>query len=440
MLSDIGMIVLLLLVNAFFAGSEIALLSVNTTKVRARAEEGDKRAILLKKTIEDPSRFLATIQIGITLASLFAGAYAASAFAGPIVTALMAAGIAIPRNVLEPLIMVLITMALAYFNLVLGELVPKRIAMRKADAIASVIVGIIRVISVAATPFVKLLSVSTNAILRLFGIDPHDNDEEVTEEEIRMMVDVGGNTGMIDEAEQAMINNVFEFDNKTVADIAVHRTDIVALDVNATKDEIVEVALRDRYSRIPVYEDNIDNIIGILHLKDFMNAVLLPAAGTLGRHMNAFDLRAVLRKPFFVPVSKTTDKLFEEMQKSKNHMAIIVDEYGGTEGLVTMEDLIEEIMGSIYDEYDEEDAPDITTVDANTFVLAGTADLDSVAKFFNVTMPVDEYETVSGFIIGQIGRIPADDEQIEITFEDLLFKVNQIEDRRIVSATVVQLA
>ena len=434
LLSDIGMIVLLLLVNAFFAGSEIALLSVNATKVRARAEDGDKRAILLKKMIEDPSRFLATIQIGITFAGLFAGAYAASAFAGPIVEELLEAGVPISQKVLEPVIMVALTMALAYFNLVLGELVPKRIAMRKADSIANVVVSVIRVFAVAATPFVKLLSVSTNAILRLFGIDPHDNDEEVTEEEIRMMVDVGGHTGMIDEAEQAMINNVFEFDNKTVADIAVHRTDIVALDVEATREEIIETVLRDRYSRIPVYEENIDNIIGILHLKDFMNAIMTPTASDAD-----WDLRAMLRKPFFVPVSKTTDKLFEEMQKSKNHMAIIVDEYGGTEGLVTMENLIEEIMGSIYDEYDEEETPDITTVDANTFILSGTADLDSVAKFFNVTMPLEDYETVSGFIIGQIGRIPADDEEIEVTFENLLFKVDRIEDRRIVSATVVQM-
>jgi len=435
LLSDIGMIILLLLVNAFFAGSEIALLSVNANKVRARAEEGNKKAILLKRVIEDPSKFLATIQIGITFAGLFAGAFAASVFSEPIVNWLVNLGVSVPRGVLLTATMVLITVLLSYFNLVFGELVPKRIAMRKADSIAYAIVSVIRAISVAATPFVKILSLSTNAILRLCKIDPHDNAEEVTEEEIRMMVDVSGNTGMIDETEKEMINNIFEFDNKTVDDIAVHRTDIVALSVTASKDEIIEVALRDRYSRIPVYEDSIDNIIGILHLKDFMNAVLLPENATAFE----IDLRALIRKPFFVPVSKTTDKLFEEMQKSKNHMAIIVDEYGGTEGLVTMEDLIEEIMGSIYDEYDEEDVPDIATVDANTFVVNGTADLETVAKFFNVALPVDEYDTIGGFIIGQIGRIPTDDEQPEIEFEGLLFKVTQIEDKRIVTTTVVQL-
>ena len=436
MLSDIGMIILLLLVNAFFAGSEIALLSVNANKVRARAEEGDKTAALLKKMIDDPSKFLATIQIGITFAGLFAGAYAASSFSEPLVDWFITIGVTLPRNVMLSITMVLITVLLSYFNLVFGELVPKRVAMRKADTFAYAIVSVIRFVSVAATPFVKVLSMSTNAILRLFGIDPNDNEEEITEEEIRMMVDVSKSTGMIDETERERIYNVFEFDNKTVDDIAVHRTDIVALSVDAPRAEILEVALRDKYSRIPVYEDSIDNIIGILHLKDFMNAVLLPESGAAAE----IDLRGIIRKPFFVPVSKTTDKLFEEMQKSKNHMAIIVDEYGGTEGLVTMEDLIEEIMGSIYDEYDEEDVPDITTVDANTFVLAGTADLDSVARFFKVSMPVDEYETVSGFIIGQIGRIPADDEQPEIEFEGLLFKVNQIEDKCIASCTVVQLA
>jgi len=441
LLSDIGIIILLLLVNAFFAGSEIALLSVNSNRIRALAEEGNKKAILLKKMIDDPSKFLATIQIGITFAGLFAGAYAADAFAAPIVQGLLKAGVAIPENILKSITMVLLTVILSYFSLVVGELVPKRVAMRKADAIASAIVSVIRVISVATTPFVKILSLSTNAVLRLFGIDPHDNEEEVTEEEIRMMVDVGGTTGSIDKSEKEMINNIFEFDNKTVDDIAIHRTDIVALDVNTPIDEIVKVTLHDRYSRLPVYEENIDNIIGILHLKDLMNAILLPEKKQ-ANPANAvnIDLRAILRKPFFVPVSKTTDKLFAEMQKSKNHMAIIVDEYGGTEGLVTMEDLIEEIMGSIYDEYDEEDIPEITTVDANTFILSGTAGLDTVSAFFNTAMPVDEYDTVSGFIIGQIGRIPADDEQLEIEFNGLLFKVSKIEDRRIVSATVVQLS
>ena len=432
MLSDIVTIVLLLLVNAFFACSEIALLSVNATKIRARADEGDKKAIALKKVLDDPSRFLATIQIGITFAGLFAGAFAASAFAEPIVAALLAAGIAIPANVLTMVVVVLITVLLSYFNLVFGELVPKRVAMRKADAIANVVVGIIRVFSAIATPFVKILSVSTNAMLRLFGIDPHDNDEDVTEEEIRMMVDVGGTTGTIDESEKEMINNIFEFDNKTAGEIAVHRTDIVALSVNVTKEEITDTALHEGYSRIPVYEDSIDDIIGILHVKDFMGAMI--------EHPDAIDLRKLVRKPFFVPVSKTTDTLFSEMQKSKSHMAIVVDEYGGTEGLVTMEDLIEEIMGSIYDEYDEEETPDIVTVDANTFVLSGTADLDSVAKFFNVALPVDAYETVSGFIIGQIGRIPAEDEHPEVEFEGLLFKVDKIEDKRILSSTVVQVS
>ena len=431
MLSDIVMIVLLLLVNAFFACSEIALLSVNATRVRARADEGDKKAIALKKVIDDPSRFLATIQIGITFAGLFAGAYASSAFAEPIVEALLAHGISIPANVLTMVTVVLITVALSYFNLVFGELVPKRVAMRKADAIANVVVGVIRVFSVIATPFVKILSLSTNAMLRLFGIDPQDNEEDVTEEEIRMMVDVGGTTGTIDESEKEMINNVFEFDNKTAGDIIIHRTDIVALPVTASREEIIDVALHEGYSRIPVFEENIDDIIGILHVKDFMGAMI--------KNPDAIDLRALVRKPFFVPVSKTTDTLFSEMQKSKNHMAIVVDEYGGTEGLVTMEDLIEEIMGSIYDEYDEEETPDIVTVDANTFVLSGTADLDSVAKFFNVSLPIDAYETVSGFIIGQIGRIPAEDEHPEVAFEGLLFKVDKIEDKRILSSTVVQL-
>lgn len=429
MFTEFLLLMTLIILNAFFAASEIALISLNDFKIRAMAEAGHKKARLIKNLLDEPSRFLATIQIGITLAGFLASAFASDAFASKMVNLIKIAGVPLPETWLKTISVVLITITLSYFTLVLGELVPKRLAMKKAEPVAMFAVGPLRVLSAIASPFVKLLTLSTNFFVRLLGIDPHDQDETVTEEEIRLMVDVGEERGAIDEYEKLMINNIFEFNNKTVASIMTHRIDIGALPVEAKLQEVTAFLETERYSRIPVYEGTIDNIVGILYAKDLIYLIRDDAA------RDGFNLKSITRQPYFVPESKRTDELFRELQKKNIHIAIVIDEYGGTAGIVTIEDLIEEIVGNIFDEYDEEDE-DFKKIDENTVVIKGTASLDDVAEFLEVKLPTGEYDTLSGFLIGQLGRIPGKEDNPSIEFDDLVFKIEEVEEKRIAQVKV----
>jgi putative hemolysin len=320
--------------------------------------------------------------------------------------------------------MIVITILLSYFTLVLGELVPKRVAMKKAQPIAYFSIGPLQFLSTVTKPVVSLLSLSTNSVVRLFGIDPHEEDEEVTEEEIRLMVDIGEETGAIHELEKRMINNIFEFDNKTVGNIMTHRTDMVALPVDASLQEVLRVVNTEKFSRIPVYEGNLDNIVGMLYAKDLFQFL------SDGSNRDDFSLLKIVRSPYFVASSKPTDQLFREMQRKKTHIAIIIDEYGGTAGLVTIEDLLEEIVGNIFDEYDEEEK-EYEIIDDNTYLIRGTADLDDVQELLQVKLPVDDYETLSGFVIGQLGRIPGRKDKPSIEYEGLIMKVEEVEEKRV---------
>ncbi|MDD4239066.1 MAG: hemolysin family protein, partial [Desulfotomaculaceae bacterium] len=371
MYTEILFLMVLIVLNAFFAASEMALVSLKDNKIKLMAEEGNKKAMLLKKLLSEPSRFLATIQIGITLAGFLASAFAAESFSGRLVELIKRTGVTVPEVWLKNISVVLITIILSYFTLVLGELVPKRLAMKKAEPISMLVVGPLNFLAVVASPFVKLLTLSTHFFVRLFGVDPNEEDENVTEEEIRMMVDVGEERGSINEAEKEMINNIFEFNNKTVAEIMTHRTDISALPVEASLSELIAFINREKYSRIPVYEDNIDNIIGVIHAKYLIQFL------TKDFNKENFNLRAIIKQPYFVAQSKRTDELFKELQQNKTHLAVIIDEYGGTAGIVTLEDLIEEIVGNIFDE-DDEIEKDIEKLDENTFIINGTTSLDIV--------------------------------------------------------------
>jgi putative hemolysin len=417
------------MLNAFFAASEIALISLNDNKLRLMAEEGHRKAKLLKQLLGEPSRFLATIQIGITLAGFLASAFAAESFSGRLVNLIKLTGLPMPDSWLKTISLVLITLILSYFTLVLGELVPKRLAMKKAESISMFVVGPLNILSAVTSPFVKLLTLSTNFFVRLFGVDPHAEDEKVTEEEIRMMIDVGEEKGTIHETEKLMINNIFEFNNKTVADIMTHRTDIVALPVGADLVEVLRVINIEKYSRIPVYNENIDDIIGLLHTKDLIQYL------TDNCIRDNFSLKKMLRKPFFVPASKRTDELFKELQQNRMHIAIIIDEYGGTAGIVTLEDLIEEIVGNIFDEDDEEEKL-FDKLDDNTFLINGSASLDDVMDYLNVELPIEEYETLSGFVIGQLGRIPGKEDNSTVEFNGLVFKVEEVEEKRLAKVKV----
>lgn len=427
LVAQILLLILLIGLNAFFASAEIALLSLNESKVRQQAEKGDKKAIILKNLLSDPNKFLSTIQIGITLAGFLASAFASDMFAEKLVEFLNRMGLRTPRTLLNNIAVVVITLVLSYFTLVLGELVPKRLAMKKSDLIARIAVGPINALSIVTSPFVGFLSLSTNFVVRLLGIDPNEEEDPITEEEILLMLDEGEEKGTIDESEREMISNIFAFDNKVVTDIMTHRTDVVAIPVDASLNEIVSLVNEEKYTRFPVYEESIDNIIGILHSKELIKYI------NMGQEEKSnFELSKLIRDPYYVPSSKKTDELFEEMQKNKVHMAVVIDEYGGTAGIVTIEDLMEEIVGNIFDEYDvDEDENDIEKLDDATYVINGTIDLDTVEEFFDIKLPVDEYDTLSGFVIGQLGRIPEEHDKPEVEFNGLVFKVEEIEEKRI---------
>ncbi|KNZ40342.1 hemolysin family protein [Acetobacterium bakii] len=431
MVTEILFLLVLVMINAFFAASEIALISLNDNRIKVMAEDGNKKAMQLVKLLGEPSRFLATIQVGITLAGFLASAFAAQSFADPIVVALQNMNLPVSDGVLRAVTLVVITLILSYFTLVFGELVPKRIAMKKSDKIAFFSVGILTFLSIVTAPLVKLLTISTNFFLRLAGIDPNSLEDDVTEEEIRMMVDIGEERGAINAREKTMINNIFEFNNTTVSDIMTHRIDMFSVSVDIDLEELISAVKDEHYTRIPVYEETVDNIIGILHLKDLI--FLINEEST-----DDFKIRDKIRKPYFVPEGKKIDELFVTLQKSKTHIAVVIDEYGGTAGIVTMEDLIEEIVGNIFDEFDEEEI-EFRKIDENTYEVSGMISLDDLIELIDVDLPIDDYETFSGFLIGLIGNIPSKGDVMEIEYQNLRIKILDVSDKRI-EKTVVYLS
>ena len=334
----------LIIVNAFFAMSEIAIISLNDTKMQKLAEEGNKKAKQIVKLTENSSRFLSTIQIGVTLAGFLTSASASQNFAEMLTNALMKTPVAqIGYGVINGISVVLITIITSYFSLVLGELAPKRIGMQIPEKIAFKVVGILNFVASATKPFVKVLSLSTNAIVRLFGFDPNADEEEVTEEEIRMMVDVGGEKGVIEDTQKEMIDNIFEFDDLDAGDIMTHRTEMTAIEVSRSLEEVAELAVENGYSRIPVYEDDPDSIVGVLYAKDLLKYV--------GHNIPAdLTISDVMRKALYVPETQSCGDLFNAMNESRTQFAVVVDEYGGTAGIVTLEDVLESIVGNIQDE------------------------------------------------------------------------------------------
>jgi len=421
LLTSILVIVVLILLNAYFAGSEMALVSINETKIRMMIESGNKKAEAVKNMLGEPSRFLSTIQIGITLAGFLSSAFASEAFADRLVDWILSRGIGISSSVMKPIAVVVITFILSYFTLVFGELVPKRLAMQYAERLSLRIVGPLRFLSIIASPLVKLLTVSTNFFVKLAGGNPNADDEEVTEEEIRMLIDVGEEKGAIDEIEKQFIDNVFEFDDKVAADIMTHRTRVVAVSIDSALSDIIKIINEKKYTRIPVYDGSIDNIVGILHVKDLL--MYLANNG-----MNSFDINKLIRPPYLVPESKKLNELFRELQLKKVHMVVVVDEYGGTAGIITVEDLLEEIVGNIFDEHDEEELK-YEKIDDFTYLFDGSISLEQVSKLIQVALPVDDYDTLSGYIIGQLGQIPNEGEKPVVEMDNLVFKVEEIDDK-----------
>ena len=403
------------LVNAFFSGTEMAVISLNDTKMRKLAEDGDKNAKRMLVFLNNPGTFLATIQVGVTIAGFLSSAFAASNFADKLALLVDPSG---TKSWPEPLFTVLITIVLAYFSLVFGELVPKRIAQNKPEKWAYAAYGIVRFFGIVTKPFVKLLTASTNGILRLCKIDPNDNDKEVTEEEIRMMVDVGSESGNIEDTEREMIDNVFEFNDKEVSEIMTHRKKITAIPDDATYKEAVKVASEERYSRIPVYNGTIDDIVGILHIKDL-----------LGVSEETYDLSELMRDPLIVHESRKISSLFSEMKKGGLQMAVIVDEYGGTMGICTIEDMLEELVGSITDEFDDEERQNLIQLSNGDLIVAGDTTLSDLEGLLDIEFEDDEYDTIAGLVIQNLDRVPEEREKPIVTYKNLSIKVLHVEDR-----------
>lgn len=426
---DIGSIILkvlllivLIAVNAFFAASEIAVLSLNETKLKKQAEEGNKRAKQLMSLTSNPSSFLATIQFGVTLSGFLASAVAATSFA-EIITEALAVYWPQYRSLISGISTVVITLVLSYFTLVFGELVPKRVAMQKSEKVSFAVCGILRMVKTVSKPFIVLLSASTNAIVKLFGCDPNKNDNTLTQEEIMMMVDAGEEKGVIEESEREMISNIFDFDDITVDEIMTHRTDVCAVENTMSIKEVVELSIEEGYSRIPVYKDDIDNILGIIYVKD-----LLQFAGK--EYPTDILLTDIMHEPYFIPENKKCSDLFDELCAQKLQIAVIADEYGGTSGIVTMEDLLESIVGNIQDEYDDED-DEMVQVNDTTFTVDGTTTIIEASDLLDVELPEGDYDTVSGLILDRLERIPRQGEHPVVTVNGITFTVEKIEDRRI---------
>ena len=431
-----GLIILqivLIALNAVFACAEIAVLSINETKLERMADDGNKKAKRLFKLTREPAKFLATIQVAITLSGFLGSAFAADNFSEPLVDWVVRLGVNIPRATLDAVAVVLITLILSYFTLVFGELVPKRIAMKRSEQLALGISGLVSGISSVFKPIVWFLTVSTNAVLRLIGIDPNEADENVSEEEIRMMVDAGSEKGAIDQQEKEFIQNVFEFDDLTAEEIATHRTDITIL-WNEDTMQVWEQTIHDsRHTLYPVCAESADNVIGILNAKDYFR---------LADKSRDTVMRDAVKPAFFVPATIKADVLFRNMRQTRNSMAVVLDEYGGVVGIVTLNDLIEQLVGDLGEDTPEQEAavPHIEQMSENTWAVIGNVPLLDIEEALDIEIGLEEVDTFTGLVFNELDMIPNDGElNIELDFQNLHICVTRVEDHQIAHATVTKL-
>lgn len=419
MIMQILILVVLTMINAFFAGAEMALVSVNKSKMTMLAESGKKKAQLILKLLDEPTKFLSTIQVAITLSGFFASASAATGISQRLAESL--AFLNIPYT--EQISFVLVTIILSFFTLVYGELVPKRVALQKAETFSMFSVNTIVFVAKLASPFVKLLTFSTNLTLKIFGMKSENLEEQVSREEIKSLVEQGKEQGVFNNIEQEMINSIFEFDNKLAREIMTPRIKVFAIDISESREEYFEELFEMKYSRIPVYEEDIDNIIGVLYIKD-----LLREAKRVG--FEEIDIRSILHKPYLVPDSKNIDELFREMQHLKKYFAILINEYGEFSGVVTIEDLVEEVMGDIEDEYDKS-GPQIAKIDDYTYLIEGLVSIDEINNKLDLEIDTDISDTVSGLIIDELGYIPMEASNEKVEYDDLIFELVSVKEKRI---------
>ncbi|MDO5088856.1 MAG: hemolysin family protein [Leptotrichiaceae bacterium] len=407
-------------INAFFSGAEMAIVSINKNRLKMLVEEGNRKAVLLENLLKEPSKFLSTIQVGITLAGFFASASAATGLAQYFSVYLKKMGIPYGNQIS----MILITFVLSYITLVFGELIPKRIALRSSEKLALSSIGTIVLISRIFSPFVKILTLSTNSVLTVLKMKEDNLEEQVSKEEIRSLVQVGREHGIINDVEKEMIDNIIEFDEKIAREIMIPRTKVFLADKDMSIKELFEKKEFGKYSRIPVYENEADNIVGILFVKDLM----------MEAYKKGFDnikLEDIIQEAYFVPETKNVNELFNELQIEKKHIAILIDEYGGFSGIVTLEDLIEEVMGNISDEFDDEDSS-IRRLSPDKYLISGELSLNDINDYFHIELESRHYDTLSGLLIENIGYIPEDDEKIEpVTIDGIVFKPQKVKDKKI---------
>ena len=425
----------LIFLNAVFACAEIAVLSVNEAKITKLEESGNKRAKKLRKLTEQPSKFLSTIQVAITLSGFLGSAFAADNFATRLVNWVVSLGVEVNVDALQDIAVIVITLILSYFTLILGELVPKRLAMKKSEQMALAMAPMLLGFAKLFTPVVWVLSVSTNLVLRLLGIDPNEEDEEVSEEGILLMVDEGGQKGIIDEQEQEIIQNVFEFNDITVGEFATHRTDIHVLWIEDSEEEWETIIHDTRHSMYPVCDDSIDNVVGILSVKDYFRL-----RGAERQQI----LEEAVRPAYYVPEGIHADVLLKQMKNTKNHFAVVLDEYGGLRGIVTMNDLLEQLVGDLTDNNDEAEPeePDIVMIedhendDEDVWAIRGVASLSEVAEELGIELPTDKYDTMGGYVFSNYGVVPEDGTEFDIELPPLHVHVTEIKDHRIMKMTV----
>ena len=425
MLGQIILLLVLIIINAYFAAAEMAIVSVNKNRIRSLAQEGNKKAQALAGLIDEPNKFLSSIQVVITLAGFLTSAEAAVSFSDDVGAWLEDAGIPYGTEIS----VVLVTLILAFFTLILGELLPKRLAMLHADKISMGVVKPILFISVMFKPFVWLLSITVTLILKLLRQRTDVTSVEYSEDDVVSMLEAGQESGELKEEGKKMITSIFAFDDLLAYEVMTPRTDVFSIDINSPTEDYIDELMELRYSRIPVYEDDSDNIIGILYIKDYL--IKAREAG-----FDNVDFRSILRKPYFVPETKNIDSLFFELQTTKQHIAILIDEYGGFSGIVTMEDIIEEVMGDIDDEYDEVE-PEIQKVADDTYIVDGSMDLDDIDEELGIDLESENSETIGGFIIDILGEIPDEnDTGREIEYENCRFRIDSVRDRRIEKITI----
>ena len=424
----IGLLLLQLVfiaLNAIFACAEIAVISINDVKLAKLAASGDKRAIRIARLTSQPARFLATIQISITLAGFLGSAFAADNFAGKLVELLLKTGTTIPAHTLNAISVVLITLILSYFTLVFGELVPKRLAMKKAERIAFALSGIISAISTVFKPLVWLLTASTNGILRLLGINPNEEDSSVTEEEIRMMIDAGSEKGAIEADEKELLQNVFEFNDVSAADMLTHRTMVDMLWLEESDEAWAKLVSSTNHSYYPICADTADDVVGILRARDYLR---------LSERTRDNVMANAVSEPLFVPESVKADDLFREMRRSRDHFAVVLDEYGGMSGIVTMNDIVEQLVGDIDGQQDDEEA--IVPIDGGRYSVGGCAPLEDIAEKLGLDLPTDEFDTIGGLIFSACDTIPPDGSRFSVTVCGISADVDRIMDHRIVHAVI----